>query len=70
VTNIGIDESYFKIESVETVASHIESLYGAKIQAHASQQDYVDIKLEKETEVSQYSPVRIDNLYRVDDKQR
>lgn len=51
----GIDGSYFKIESVETIASHVESLYGAKIMAHASQQDYVDIKLEKETEVKDHS---------------
>lgn len=78
---LGIDEGYFKLESVETVADHIgasssrwngvkreatdaffpslalvidlytESLYGAKVQAHAGHQDYLEIKLEKETEV-------------------
>ncbi|KAM0748372.1 NAD-specific glutamate dehydrogenase [Meredithblackwellia eburnea MCA 4105] len=47
---LGLDESYFKLESVETVADHIESLYGAKVQAHAAHQDYLEIKLEKETE--------------------
>ena len=69
---LGIDEGYFKLESVDTVADHIEvrlrkgparpirtltrdatvqSLYGAKVQAHAAHQDYLEIKLEKESEV-------------------
>ncbi|KAL8278108.1 hypothetical protein RQP46_009568 [Phenoliferia psychrophenolica] len=47
---LGIDEGYFKLESVDTVADHIESLYGAKVQAHAAHQDYLEIKLEKESE--------------------
>ncbi|KAI5476655.1 hypothetical protein MNV49_007433 [Pseudohyphozyma bogoriensis] len=51
-TGLGIDDGYFKLESIETIASHIESLYGAKVQAHASHQDYLEIKLEKESENS------------------
>ena len=30
---------------------HLQSLYGAKVQAHASHKDYLEIKLEKESEV-------------------
>jgi hypothetical protein len=40
------------MESVETLADHIESLYGSKVIAHSSHQDYLEIRLEKETEVS------------------
>ncbi|KAK4048479.1 NAD-dependent glutamate dehydrogenase [Microbotryomycetes sp. JL221] len=49
-TSLGIDDGYFQLESVQTCADHIESLYGAKVQAHASHQDYLEIKLEKESE--------------------
>ncbi|GAA6004199.1 hypothetical protein JCM10207_002478 [Rhodosporidiobolus poonsookiae] len=51
-TQLGIDDGYFKLTSPEEVADHVESLYGAKVQAHASHQDYLEIKLEKESENS------------------
>lgn len=37
--------------AVLTRATLLQSLYGAKVQAHASHKDYLEIKLEKETEV-------------------
>ncbi|GAA6003578.1 glutamate dehydrogenase (NAD(+)) [Rhodotorula paludigena] len=49
---LGIDDNYFKLTSPQEVADHVESLYGAKVQAHASHQDYLEIKLEKESENS------------------
>ncbi|GAA5866946.1 hypothetical protein JCM8547_003926 [Rhodosporidiobolus lusitaniae] len=49
---LGIDDGYFKLTSPQEVADHVESLYGAKVQAHASHQDYLEIKLEKESENS------------------
>ncbi|KAM0790282.1 hypothetical protein ACM66B_005584 [Microbotryomycetes sp. NB124-2] len=51
-SSLGIDDGYFAVETPQTCADHIESLYGAKVQAHASHQDYLEIKLEKETEDS------------------
>ncbi|GAA6031389.1 hypothetical protein JCM8097_005637 [Rhodosporidiobolus ruineniae] len=50
--SLGIDDGYFKLTSPQEVADHVESLYGAKVQAHASHQDYLEIKLEKESENS------------------
>lgn len=47
--HLGIDLTYFAHEAVTTIAAHIESLYAAKIIAHSKQQDYLDIKLEKES---------------------
>ncbi|KDE06845.1 glutamate dehydrogenase [Microbotryum lychnidis-dioicae p1A1 Lamole] len=49
-TSLGIENGYFMKESPETCADHVESLYGAKVQAHAAHQDYLEIKLEKESE--------------------
>jgi glutamate dehydrogenase len=49
------------MESVETLADHIESLYGSKVIAHSSHQDYLEIRLEKETEVGS---LRFDRLRR------
>ncbi|GAA5982795.1 hypothetical protein JCM11641_004626 [Rhodosporidiobolus odoratus] len=51
-TQLGLDDGYFKVNSPEDVADHVESLYGAKVQAHAAHQDYLEIKLEKEGENS------------------
>ncbi|KPV72444.1 uncharacterized protein RHOBADRAFT_55909 [Rhodotorula graminis WP1] len=51
-TQLGIDDGLFKLASPQEVADHVESLYGAKVQAHASHKDYLEIKLEKETENS------------------
>lgn len=30
-SNLGIDDMYFKLESIETIANHIMALYGAKV---------------------------------------
>ncbi|BGP41818.1 NAD-dependent glutamate dehydrogenase [Rhodotorula kratochvilovae] len=51
-TQLGIDDGLFKLASPQEVADHVESLYGAKVQAHASHKDYLEIKLEKESENS------------------
>ncbi|GAA6024817.1 hypothetical protein JCM8202_006008 [Rhodotorula sphaerocarpa] len=51
-SQLGIDDGYFSLTSPEEVADHVESLYGAKVQAHASHQDYLEIKLEKESDAS------------------
>ncbi|POY71683.1 putative Glutamate dehydrogenase [Rhodotorula taiwanensis] len=51
-SSLGIDDGYFSLTSPQEVADHVESLYGAKVQAHASHQDYLEIKLEKESDSS------------------
>ncbi|KAI9296001.1 NAD-dependent glutamate dehydrogenase [Neoconidiobolus thromboides FSU 785] len=48
--NLGIDELYFINESHETIASHISSLYAAKIQAFTENADSLKINLIKESE--------------------
>ncbi|KAI9599773.1 hypothetical protein KEM48_002767 [Puccinia striiformis f. sp. tritici PST-130] len=50
--NLGIDDQYFRMESAETVAEHVTSLYGAKILAWSRHQKQLDINLEKETETN------------------
>lgn len=30
-SNLGIDDLYFELESVDTIANHIMALYGAKV---------------------------------------
>ncbi|KAI9317222.1 Glutamate/Leucine/Phenylalanine/Valine dehydrogenase-domain-containing protein [Dichotomocladium elegans] len=50
--NLGIDDYYFALESVETIANHVMSLYGAKMLAYAQNDNVLDIKLEKEEEDS------------------
>ncbi|POW02083.1 hypothetical protein PSTT_12048 [Puccinia striiformis] len=45
--NLGIDDQYFRMESAETVAEHVTSLYGAKILAWSRHQKQLDINLEK-----------------------
>ncbi|GAA5944097.1 hypothetical protein JCM1841_002989 [Sporobolomyces salmonicolor] len=50
--SLGIDDGYFQLTRPQEVADHVESLYGAKVQAHASHQDYLEIKLEKESDNS------------------
>ncbi|CEG66380.1 Putative Glutamate dehydrogenase [Rhizopus microsporus] len=50
--NLGIDDYYFAVESVETIANHITALYGAKILAYTKNESVVDINLEKESEDS------------------
>lgn len=48
--NLGIDDIYFQLESVETIGNHIIALYGAKISAYIKNENYLDINLERETE--------------------
>ncbi|CAO3633202.1 unnamed protein product [Cunninghamella blakesleeana] len=50
--NLGIDDDYFRLESVETIANHIMSLYGAKIESFTKQKSALEVNLEKETEDS------------------
>ncbi|KAK4516891.1 Chitin synthase [Mucor velutinosus] len=50
--NLGIDDYYFALESVETIANHIMALYGAKILAFTKNENVLDINLEKESEDS------------------
>ncbi|KAI8646021.1 Glutamate/Leucine/Phenylalanine/Valine dehydrogenase-domain-containing protein [Parasitella parasitica] len=50
--NLGIDDYYFALESVETIANHIIALYGAKILAFTKNENVLDINLEKESEDS------------------
>lgn len=48
--NLGIDDLYFLNEPTEVIASHITSLYAAKIQAFTENKNSLDINLVKETE--------------------
>ncbi|TPX63849.1 glutamate dehydrogenase [Spizellomyces sp. 'palustris'] len=48
--NLGIDDMYFQLESVETIAQHIMALYGAKISAFIKNEQALDIELERETD--------------------
>ncbi|KAL9547950.1 hypothetical protein MBANPS3_005930 [Mucor bainieri] len=50
--NLGIDDYYFALESVETIANHIMALYGAKILAFTKNENVLNINLEKESEDS------------------
>jgi len=49
-SNLGIDDTYFALESVDTIATHILSLYGAKIGAFTKNETNLDIDLVRETE--------------------
>ncbi|ORX62688.1 NAD-dependent glutamate dehydrogenase [Hesseltinella vesiculosa] len=51
-SNLGIDDDYFRLESVETIANHIMALYGAKIETFTKQKSAFEINLEKEAEDS------------------
>ncbi|KAL7752816.1 NAD-dependent glutamate dehydrogenase [Sorochytrium milnesiophthora] len=48
--NLGIDDMYFMLESVDSIANHIMALYGAKIFAYTKNENALDINLERETE--------------------
>lgn len=49
---MNIDDYYFALESVETIANHIMSLYGAKITAYTNNDKVLNINLQKEAEDS------------------
>ena len=46
--SLGIDDTYFQTETVEAIASHILSLYAAKIAAYARDDKSLEIRLAKE----------------------
>ncbi|RUP42940.1 Glutamate/Leucine/Phenylalanine/Valine dehydrogenase-domain-containing protein [Jimgerdemannia flammicorona] len=48
--NLGIDDYYFALESVDTIGNHIMALYGAKIFAYTKNDSALDINLESETD--------------------
>lgn len=48
--NLGIEDTYFALESVDTIATHILSLYGAKIGAFVKNETSLEIDLERETD--------------------
>ncbi|KAF7725002.1 NAD-dependent glutamate dehydrogenase [Apophysomyces ossiformis] len=48
--NLNIDDYYFALESVETIANHIMALYGAKILAFTKNENVLDVNLQKESE--------------------
>ena len=48
--NLGIDDLYFQLESVETIAKHIMALYAAKMSCYVRKCDSLDINLEQEEE--------------------
>ncbi|KAI8138244.1 Glutamate/Leucine/Phenylalanine/Valine dehydrogenase-domain-containing protein [Fennellomyces sp. T-0311] len=50
--NLGIDDFYFALEPVETIANHVMALYGAKMLAYTRNENALDIRLEKEEEDS------------------
>ncbi|RIA91793.1 Glutamate/Leucine/Phenylalanine/Valine dehydrogenase-domain-containing protein [Glomus cerebriforme] len=49
--NLGIDDMYFSLENIDTIANHILALYGAKIYAYTkNEESELDINLERETD--------------------
>ncbi|KAJ3177544.1 NAD-dependent glutamate dehydrogenase [Gaertneriomyces sp. JEL0708] len=48
--NLGIDDMYFQLETVDTIAQHIMALYAAKISAFIKNEKALDIELERETD--------------------
>ncbi|KAI9596164.1 Glutamate/Leucine/Phenylalanine/Valine dehydrogenase-domain-containing protein [Syncephalis fuscata] len=50
MNNLGIDDMYFMLESVETIASHIIALYGSKILAFTKSDHTLDVNLVRETD--------------------
>ncbi|KAI9338539.1 Glutamate/Leucine/Phenylalanine/Valine dehydrogenase-domain-containing protein [Obelidium mucronatum] len=46
--NLGIDDMYFQVEPIETIAQHILALYGAKIFAYIKNKSALDINLDRE----------------------
>ncbi|KAG5456179.1 MAG: hypothetical protein BJ554DRAFT_4148, partial [Olpidium bornovanus] len=48
--NLGIDDMYFMLESVESISNNILALYGAKISAYTKNDNDLVIDLERETD--------------------
>ncbi|KAK9447581.1 Glutamate/Leucine/Phenylalanine/Valine dehydrogenase-domain-containing protein [Limtongia smithiae] len=47
---LGIDDQYFATESVETIANHILSIYGAKVAAYSRKDHKLELRLDREDE--------------------
>ncbi|KAL9085492.1 MAG: hypothetical protein Q9159_004687 [Coniocarpon cinnabarinum] len=47
---LGIDDMYFATETAEAIASHVHSLYAAKVAAYARDDKRLEINLDKEAE--------------------
>jgi glutamate dehydrogenase len=48
--NLGIDDMYFMLEPVPTIANHILALYGSKIFSYTKNDPELDVNLERETD--------------------
>ena len=48
--NLGISDTYFAVETPQTICDHILALYGAKIMAFTKHSNSLDIDLEHATE--------------------
>ncbi|KAJ3101712.1 NAD-dependent glutamate dehydrogenase [Phlyctochytrium planicorne] len=48
--NLGIDDMYFQVEDIDSIAQHIMALYGAKIFAYIKNENSLEINLERETD--------------------
>ncbi|EPZ36174.1 Glutamate/phenylalanine/leucine/valine dehydrogenase domain-containing protein [Rozella allomycis CSF55] len=48
--NLGIDDMYFSMESVEEIGSHVMALYAAKMQAYLRNEKELEVHLERETD--------------------
>ncbi|ANB14208.1 glutamate dehydrogenase (NAD(+)) [Sugiyamaella lignohabitans] len=48
--NLGIDDSYFATESIDSIVSYIHSLYAAKVAAYARDDKKLVIRLDRESE--------------------
>ncbi|WFD29759.1 glutamate dehydrogenase [Malassezia sp. CBS 17886] len=47
--HLGMDDMYFALETTETIASHILSLYGAKIVEYTKHTGHLDVDLQKKS---------------------
>lgn len=47
-SNLGIDNMYFQLESIETIANHIMALYAAKLNSYLRNSHTLDVHLEQE----------------------
>lgn len=48
ISNLGIDNMYFKMEDIHVIANHIMALYASKMTAYIQDSKYLDINLEQE----------------------
>jgi glutamate dehydrogenase len=48
--SLGIDDMYFKYESVDAISNHILSLYSGKVAAFSRTDKHLEIRLDQESE--------------------